>query len=162
MIDKCEIFILELMGWIMQKWQPRRLNPIKFVQMKSHNTVSGRKSTAYCIHFKRLAFTCLIYTNYHHSKEISRLINSARYNRFQLLSLINKDVDHTNWPLCDTAYSSQSEISHNFLSQNYHILEVVHTDQIIQTECKHVPFVWKFTGPLIQTLHFHCHLHQFI
>ena len=49
-----------------------------------------------------------------------------------------------------------------FCHKNYHILDVVHTDQIIQTECKHVPFVRKFTGPLIQILHFHCHLHQFI
>ena len=61
-----------------------------------YNTVSGRKSTAYCIHFKMLAFTCSVYTNYHHSKAVLRLINSARYNRFQLLSLINKNVDHTN------------------------------------------------------------------
>ena len=32
-------------------------------------------------------------------KAISRLINSARYNRLQLLSLINKTVDHINRPI---------------------------------------------------------------
>ena len=36
--------------------------------------------------------------NHHHLKAISRLINSARYNRFQLLSLINKNIDRINRP----------------------------------------------------------------
>ena len=37
--------------------------------------------------------------NYHHLKAISRLIYSARYNRFQLLSLVNKNVNRINRPL---------------------------------------------------------------
>ena len=36
-------------------------------------------------------------------KAISRLINSARCNRFQLLSLINKNVDFIKWPSVSTA-----------------------------------------------------------
>ena len=32
-------------------------------------------------------------------KEISSLVNSVRYNRFQLLSLINENVDRINRPL---------------------------------------------------------------
>ena len=35
-------------------------------------------------------------------KAISRLINSARYNRFQLLSLINKNIDFINRPSVST------------------------------------------------------------
>ena len=38
------------------------------------------------------------WSNYHHLKAVLRLINSARYNRFQLLSLINKNVHCVNRP----------------------------------------------------------------
>ena len=40
-----------------------------------------------------------LFVIYHHLKAILRLINSVRYNRFQLLSLINENVDRINRPL---------------------------------------------------------------
>ena len=52
-------------------------------------------------------------SNYHHLKVISRLINSSRYNRFQLLSLINKNVDRINRPRWfQTQYGSRKHVKH--------------------------------------------------
>ena len=52
-------------------------------------------------------------SNYHQLKAISRLINSARYNRFQLLSLINKNVDRISRPRWfQTQYGSRKHLKH--------------------------------------------------
>ena len=73
-------------------------------------------------------------SNYHHLKAISRLINSARYNRFQLLSLINKNVDRINRPLQSLLLFHENKPNDN------------------KSISKHLRFCWQqLFGPLRNT-----------